>query len=111
MKKQTIEHQLSDIDPTWQQYEDKMMDNLNSHPTLARDPATLYRLSVPQEVLESRAVQKALKKMEGKAQSSKASSGSTTSRKPQQGIPDKAMSFQEAVEAAKAKLAEEGIRP
>jgi len=111
IKRQSIEKQLTDIDPTWHEYEDRMKENLAAHPSLARDPATLYRISVPQEVLESRAVQKALKKMEDKVKSSSVAGGSTTTKKPPAGMPEKPITFAEAVEIAKARLAQEGVRP
>lgn len=111
IRKQSIESQLSEIDPTWQQYEDQMKTNLGKHPTLATDPAMLYRLSVPQDVLESRATQAALKKLEAKGQSANVSGSSTTTRQPQGGLPDKPVSFQDAVAAAKKVLSEQGIRP
>lgn len=75
-----IERELSEIDPGWQAYETDMMSNLQKHPTLADDPATLYRMSVPQDVLESRATQRALRKMEGKAETLQASGQSTVSK-------------------------------
>lgn len=110
IKKNSIESQLSSIDPSWQQYEDVMMQNLKSHPTLAKDPSMLYRLSVPSEVLESRATQKALKRLESKVESGKVSGSSTTTKTPQTGMPTGPVTFQQAVELAQKKLAEEGIR-
>jgi len=111
MRKQSIESALTEIDPTWQQYEDSMKSELAKHPTLANDPAKLYRLSVPQEVLESRATQAALRKLEDRQKSAGVSGTSTTNKKPGSGLPDKPLSFSEAVEAAKKNLAEQGIRP
>jgi len=111
MRKQSIESALTEIDPTWQQYEDTMMENLRVHPTLANNPSMLYRMSVPQEVLESRATQAALKKLEQKQQSAQVSGTSTTHKAPQGGLPDKPVSFQDAVSAAKQVLADQGIRP
>jgi hypothetical protein len=111
-KKQTIERQLSEIDPTWQQYESEMVTLLQQHPTLAKDPSMLYRMSVPQEVIESRATQRALQRFEAKAKSSTAAGGSTTSRKP--GAPDPEKRYSSVAEAwadAQRKLEEEGIRP
>jgi hypothetical protein len=110
LKQSSIENQLSEIDPTWQQYESEMATNLNSHPTLANDPAMLYRMSVPSDVLESRATQAALRKMEAKGQSAQVSSGSSTPKKPGTEMPDKSMSFDEAVTFAKNKIAEDGIK-
>lgn len=109
MRQADIERQLYEIDPTWQNYEDQMAANLQEHPTLASDPAKLYRLSVPQSVLESRATQKALQRMEDKGRAAQVGSGSKTPKKPGTGVPDGPMSFDDAVNFAKKKLAEEGI--
>ena len=109
IRKQSIEQQLSEIDPGWQQYEEQMMETLNDHPTLAKDPAKLYRLSVPAEVLESRATQRLLAKMEAKTKSSSVNGPSSTTKKASAIKFDGKMSFQDAVKAAKAKLSEEGV--
>jgi hypothetical protein len=109
IKRTSIESQLSEIDPSWQAYEEKMMGNLKQHPTLAADPAMLYRLSVPPEILESRATQKALARMQAKTESGKVSGPSTTNKTNDGLIPDKSMSFSEAVAAAKKKLAQDGL--
>lgn len=109
MQKTSIETQLAEIDPTWHQYEDRMKSNLSKHPTLSKDPSMLYRLSVPSEVLESRATQAALRKMETRQQSQQVSGKSTTSKVPTGGLPDKPVSFAEAVDAAKKSLADQGI--
>jgi hypothetical protein len=111
IKKTSIERQLSEIDPTWQQYEDDMKQLMNQHPTLANDAALLYKMAVPEEVLQSRATQAALAKLEAKGKSAQVSGGSTTTKQPKEGLPDKPVSFNDAVEAAKKKLAEEGITP
>jgi len=110
VRKESIEHQLMEIDPTWQQYEDSMKENMARHPSLARDPALLYRVSVPPEVLESRATQRALKRLEAKGQSAQVSASSTTNRQ-SVGLPDKPVSFADAVAAAKKKLADDGMAP
>ena len=109
MRQHSIERELTEIDPTWQTYEDRMTDNLKAHPTLAADPAKLYRLSVPQEVLESRATQRALKKMEDKGKAAQVGASSKTPKKPGTELPDGPMSFDDAVKYAKKKLAEDGI--
>ena len=109
MRKESIESQLSEIDPTWQQYEDRMKSSLAKHPSLSNDPAMLYRVSVPQEVLESRATQAALRKMETRQQSAQVSGKSTTSKSPTSGLPEGPVSFEEAVNAAKKSLADQGI--
>ena len=110
-KRSAIERQLNEIDPTWHEYEDDMKANLRAHPTLAQDPAKLYRLSVPSEVLESRAVQAALKKMEQKTNAAKMAGASSTNKKQLTSMPDGPVTFAQAVEIAKAKMAEQGLRP
>ena len=110
LRKQSIESQLSEIDPTWQQYEDRMSEVVQKHPTLANDPATLYRISVPQEVLESRATQAALRKLEAKRDSNQVSGTSTTNKAAASGLPDRPMTLQESVEWAKKDLERRGIR-
>lgn len=109
MRKSNIENQLSSIDPGWKTYEDNMMQMLNTHPTLANDPATLYRMSVPSDVLESRATQAALRRLENKTKSSNVAGGSSTTKTPAPGL-KQATTFNEAVQIAEQKLAEEGIR-
>jgi len=108
MKKTSIESQLSEIDPTWNQYEDVMMQNIKSHPTLAKDPSLLYRMSVPSEVAESRATQAALNKMQSKLEGGRPSGASKTTRQPS-GLPDKQLTFAESVKFAEKTLADQGI--
>ena len=110
MKQTAIEHQLAEIDPSWQAYEDTMISNLKAHPTLAQDPSLLYRMSVPPEQMESRAVQKALKRFEDKGKNAAAAGSSTTGKKPAAGLRE-AKSVQEAWDIAREKLAEDGIHP
>jgi hypothetical protein len=110
MKQTSIENQLSEIDPTWHTYEDTMIANLKAHPTLAQDPALLYRMSVPTEAIESRAVQKALKRFEEKGKSAAAAGSSTTGKKPAAALRE-AKSVQEAWDIAREKLAEDGVHP
>ena len=94
-----VKKQLEQIDPNWQMYEDEMRQVLERHPTLANDIPELYKLAVPQEVLESKATQAALKRYEEKIQAAKIeSSGSTKQSGPAK--PGK-MTFEEAFQAAK----------
>lgn len=109
VKRASIERMLDESCPDWRQYEDEMTALLNEHPTLAREPAKLYRLALPPEVLETRATQAALKKLQGKVDASKVG-GTSTTKTPAASVPDKAMSFNEAVQYAKARLAEQGMR-
>lgn len=110
LKKTNIEKALDSEAPDWRTYEDEMMANLKAHPTLVNNPMALYRLSVPPEVLASRAAQAAIKKIETKASGAKASGASTTTKKPKAVEPDRPLSFKESVAWAEAKLAEQGIR-
>lgn len=111
LRKSNLEKFLDDNAPDWRQYEEAMVEKLRNHPSLVNDPVSLYRMSVPAEVLESRAMQAALKKLEAKTQSSKVAGPSQTTRQPKTGFPDKPISFDEAVKLAKTQLAEKGIRP
>lgn len=108
MKKSNIEKLLDENAPDWREHEEEMISLLRAHPTLASDPVKLYRLALPPEVLETRATQAALKKLQAKTDASKVGGTSTTKTTPQ--VPDKAMSFNDAVEYAKRQLAEQGIK-
>ena len=101
-----IETQLNEIDPNWRVYEDDMRQTMAQHPTLVNDVGKLYRLSVPEDVQNSRAVQTALKKLESKTQAATmASKGSSPRTAP---VIPKASTFEEAVQIAKQQLAEQG---
>jgi hypothetical protein len=109
---QTIERQLSEIDPQWRAYEDDMRSMLQQHPTLVNDVFMLYRLSVPEEVLTSRAVQTALAKFQSKTEQAKVSGTTRTSRS-EPAPPDLTKmksgdAFNAAVEIAKKELASGG---
>jgi hypothetical protein len=109
-RKGQIEKMLDDSCPDWRVYEDQMTQTLSKHPTLVSDPVTLYKLSVPQEVIESRYMQKALSKLQSKASSSQLSGGSSTNQTAVS-KPSGKLDFNQAVEYAKAKLASQGIKP
>lgn len=109
MRKSSIEKMLDDSCPDWRTYEDEMKANIQAHPSLVNDPVKLYRISVPPEVLESRATQAALKKLEQKVKGGGTGGPSTTTRHQAATFGEKPLSFHEAVAAAKARLAEQGI--
>jgi hypothetical protein len=109
LQQNQLEKTLDDISPDWRLYEDKMMVTLRSHPTLVGDPETLYRMSVPSEVMESRATQAALKKLQNKGEHAQVSGGSQTSKS--ENNQPRANNFNEAVKIAQANLAAQGIRP
>lgn len=99
---QSIEQKLAEIDGNWQVHEDDMKANLKAHPTLVNDVGMLYRMSVPEDVQNSRAVQAALKKLEDKGRAAQAGDKSTSVRS--QPAPQKIDSFDAAVSAAKSQL-------
>lgn len=102
LQAQNIESQLDGLDPQWRSYEDSMRDNLKAHPTLVNDVATLYRLSVPQEVIEARATQAALSRLNKTTHSARVSGTSTTRTT----VPAtrEVKTFADAVEAAREQL-------
>lgn len=110
LRKSNLEAYLDTNAPDWRTYEDEMMATLREHPTLVNKPMALYKLSIPDNVLQSRATQQALKKMQDKGKSAEVSGASTTTKKSGLKIPDKPITFDEAVKIAEAQLAEQGIR-
>lgn len=101
-----IEKQLDAIDGNWKVYEDDMMATLKAHPSLVGDVGKLYRLSVPEEVLTSRAVQTALKKLEDKTKGAQVHGEKGAIKTAP--VTKKANSFQEAVEQARESGKKEG---
>ena len=97
-----IEKELDSLDPQWRIYEDEMRANMQAHPSLVKDVGKLYRLSVPEEVLNSRATQAALKKMEEKAKSAQVHGNQGAPKTA--AVPKKAANFSDAVAQAKAEL-------
>ena len=79
LKQQSIEARLDADYPDWHAYEDTMVKVLQAHPTLANDLDRLYRMSVPQEVIESRAYKKAMDKLKAGSDSATVSGAKTTS--------------------------------
>jgi len=110
LRKSNLESYLDTNAPDWRTYEDEMMQTLKAHPTLVNKPMDLYKLAVPDNVLQSRATQQALKKMQEKGKSAAVSGASTTTKKSGNKMPEKPLSFDEAVKYAEAQLAEQGIR-
>jgi hypothetical protein len=102
LQAQNIESQLDGLDPQWRSYEDSMRDNLKAHPTLVNDVATLYRLSVPQDVIEARATQAAINRLNKTTHSARVSG--TSSARSTTPAPREVKTFADAVEAAKEQL-------
>lgn len=111
MKQQNVEAYLDNSHPDWRTYESEMLENLQLHPSLASDPDTLYRLSVPQEVIEARAAKAAMEKLRASGDAGKISGTSTASKPNTVQGPPKGGSFNDFVAYAKAKLAADGIKP
>lgn len=109
IRKQSIEKQLSDIDPQWQLYEEQMSEMLQAHPSLVTDPAKLYEISLPAEVREQRAMKKALEILNSKKETTP-SGGSTTPKTPST-KPSGPLTWEQSIAHAKAELASRGIRP
>jgi hypothetical protein len=109
LKKQSIEMQLDKDFPDWRTYEADMMDTLREHPSLVNNPAALYRLSVPPEVLEARATKAAMQKLRGAAENGSVSGASGTTKQTTQ-EPTGPLNFNQAVEVAKKRLAQQGLK-
>lgn len=109
LKQQGMEARLDHDYPDWRVHEDKMMENLQAHPTLVSDPDLLYRMSVPQKLIEERSMAAALAKLKAGTDNAQVSGGSATVR--QTGKPAGKMTFNEAAEHAKAELRRRGINP
>lgn len=104
IKSDSIEQSLDKIDPGWRMYEDEIKESMKLAPNLIQSPtgiAKLYRMSVPEDVLTSRATQAALQKFETKAKSAQVESKSHATKTTQE---TKVESFNDAVLAAKRQL-------
>jgi hypothetical protein len=104
IRSDTIESQLEKIDPNWKIYEDEIKESLKMAPNLIQTPqgiAKLYRMSVPEDVLTSRATQTALHKFAASAKSAAVGSKSQTTKTT---VESKVESFNDAVQAAKRQL-------
>lgn len=110
LKKQSVEGYLDGKYTDWRTYEDDMLKTLKTHPSLANDPDALYRLSVPSEVLESRAAKAAMAKLQSRSDAAQVAGGTKTNRQTSQ-QPAGPLSFDQAVEAARKRVAQSGLRP
>ena len=107
LKQQNVETYLDNHFPDWREHEEAMMEKLQKHPSLVHEPDALYRASVPSEVWEARATQRAMQKLKAAGQSSQVSGGTTTTR-PTQQEPTGPLTFDQAVEVAKRRIAAGG---
>lgn len=90
--------------PDWRNYEDQMLGLMKAHPTLSSDPGLLYKMAVPDEVIKSRATKSALSKLQANTANAAVSGQSTTTKTAAQ-KPDGPLSFNQAVELAKSRIA------
>jgi hypothetical protein len=100
-KKNSYKKILDDLDPNWKTYEADMVELLQAHPSLSNDPAALYRLAVPEEIKQAKAVQAALQKLKTQASASAATPAQPAESKSAK--PKKGLSIQEAWAIAKQK--------
>ena len=108
LKQQNVEQYLDNKYSDWRTYEDEMLGLLKDHPSLAKDADKLYRLAIPEDVWEARATKAAMAKLKTAGDSGQISGARSTTNQTT-GTPS-IKSFNDAVAAAKAKLASEGIR-
>lgn len=109
IKTQNVEQSLNNNYPDWKVYEDSMMENLKKYPELVNDHDMLYRMSVPQEVMEARATKKALAKLQGTTESGTVQGQSSTTRQTAK-KPGK-MTFDQAVAFARQEVRRQGLSP
>jgi hypothetical protein len=109
MKQQNIEQYLDNQYSDWRMYEDEMIQNLKNHPSLSSDPDTLYRLSVPQQVLEARAQKAAMARLKSSSDAGQIAGKSSSSKASTEAELPKGGSFNDFVAYAKAKLAKQGL--
>lgn len=109
IKQGSIEQHLDSVNPEWRQYEDEMTSLLQQHPTMASNPDMLLKMVIPDDVVEARATQRALQKLQNKGNVAQAGGvGSQTPRTVSAETPNKPLSFEEAVSFAKQQLAKKG---
>lgn len=104
IRSDTIEQQLEKIDPNWRIYEDEIKESMKMAPNLIQSPqgiSKLYRMSIPEDVLTSRATQTALHKFAASAKSAAVGSKSQTTKTTPQA---KGETFDDAVQQAKRDL-------
>lgn len=111
MKQQNVEQYLDNNFSDWRTYEDDMLDLLQAHPTLAKDPDRLYQMAVPSEVLEARAMKRATEKLRASGENAQVSGPGTTKSPTTEDSPPKGGSFNDMVAYAKERLRKQGITP
>lgn len=105
-KKTQLETMLDQQVPDWRDYEPKMIELLGKYPEMANDPMHLYRLAVPEKVLNERATKAALKRLKQTAESGQLSGGNTNASASK--ATPKVESFEDAVMVAKQRMGNKG---
>ena len=108
LKEQNIRQYLDGKYNDWKTYETEMISTLQAHPSMANDPDKLYQMSIPSEVLEARATERALKRLKGGAESG-AITGTKRATQTTSNKPTGLMTFDESVAYAKDQLRKQGI--
>jgi len=108
LKQKNVETFLDANYSDWRLHEDKMIENLSLYPAMANDPDALYRLSVPPELLKSRATKAALAQLTGSNESAQVS-GTEKSRVTSH-EPSGPLTIDQAVVVARQRLAKRGIK-
>lgn len=103
LQQQNIESYLDNHHPDWRTYEDSMMELIQKHPTLAKDPSMVYEMALPPQVRQARATQAALAKINAGSGAAQVSGGSTTNKQVSN-KPNGPMSFADAYAFAKQQL-------
>ena len=109
LQQQNTESYLDNNYSDWRMYEDKMVDIVKQHPTLAKDPDMLYEMAIPKNIRQARATKSALSTIQSQAGAAQVSGGSSTTKKPTS-KPEGSLSLDEAVEVARAQLASKGMK-
>ncbi len=108
LQSQSVEQQLTSIDPEWKTYEPKMRELLKETPTLGNNLQRLYNLALLEEgVYEGRALKTAQDRLRASASAARVGGPSTTTSQP---AAKKVDSFQDAVEEARRQLASGATR-
>lgn len=108
LQSQSVEQQLTAIDPEWKTYEPKMRELLKETPTLGNNLQRLYNLALLEEgVYEGRALKTAQQRLAASASAARVGGLSTTTSQP---AAKKVNSFQDAVEEARRQLSSGATR-
>lgn len=103
LQAQSIEQQLTAIDPEWKLFEPKMRELLKEEPGLSKNIKRLYNLALLEDgVYDARAMKAAQERLKASAGAARMATASTTTSQP---APKKVGNFDDAVEEARRKVA------